>query len=109
MQHTSNQFLTNAGVALHDPQLQPALLKLTTVLPAARAQAIAETPEFEALCDYAARMKDHTLDHLDAYLAQFAARVAMRGGQVHHAATAEDLNQIVVDLCRCHGARKIIK
>jgi L-lactate dehydrogenase complex protein LldF len=109
MRITSDRFIANAGVALHDPQLQPALRRITSVLPAARAAAIAATPQWDALCDYAARMKDHVLAHLDAYLEEFTTRVVARGGHVHHAASAAELNGIVVALCREHAARRVIK
>ena len=95
MRHTSAQFVANAHAALNDAGLQPVLNAVALFLPAMRAGVMAQTPDFEAMRDYAVRMKDHTLEHLDSYLADFEARVSERGGHVHHAATAADLNRIV--------------
>lgn len=109
MHNTSEHFIDNSRIALHDPQLQPVLSAITTALPAMRAIAIAGTPNFEALRDYAVRMKDHTLEYLDEYLAEFETNFTGAGGHVHHAATATDLNRLVVEICRRAGARHIIK
>jgi len=109
MRHTSEHFVANAHAALQDAQLQPVLNAIATFLPAMRGGVLAQTPDFDAMRDYAVRMKDHTLEHLDGYLADFAARVGANGGQVHHAATAADLNGIVTDICRRAGARRVIK
>ncbi len=109
MRQTSSQFVANAHAALHDAELQPVLNAVALFLPAMRTGVLAQTPGFEAMRDYAVRMKDHTLEHLDSYLADFEARVAGRGGQVHHAATAADLNRIVTGICSAAGARRVIK
>jgi L-lactate dehydrogenase complex protein LldF len=109
MRHTSAQFVANAHAALNDAGLQPVLNAVALFLPAMRAGVMAQTPDFEAMRDYAVRMKDHTLEHLDSYLADFEARVSERGGHVHHAATAADLNRIVTGICRAAGARRVIK
>ncbi len=81
MRQTSSQFVANAHAALHDAELQPVLNAVALFLPAMRTGVLAQTPDFEAMRDYAVRMKDHTLEHLDSYLADFEARVAERGGQ----------------------------
>ena len=109
MNNTSEHFIANARIALHNEQLQPVLNAVTQFLPAARSAALAETPEFRALSDYAVAMKDHVLEYLDDYLGEFATHVRARGGQVHHAATGADLNRIVAGICRATGARRVIK
>ncbi len=109
MRHTSEHFIENSRIALADAQLRPVLGAVSTFLPALRQAAIDQTPEFEALRDYAIAMKDHVLDHLETYLVDFGRAVEARGGTVHHAAGPEDLNRIVLALCESAGARKVIK
>ncbi len=109
MQHTSEHFVQNSRIALADAQLRPVLGAVTTFLPALRQKAIDQTPEFEALRDYAVAMKDHVLEHLETYMADFEQAVQARGGVVHHAAGAEDLNRIVLALCAGADVRKVIK
>jgi len=109
MRHRSAAFVANAHAALNDAELQPVLNAVALFLPAMRTGALAQTPDFEAMRDYAVRMKDHTLEHLDSYLADFEARVRARGGHVHHAVTAADLNRIVTGICAAAGARRVIK
>ena len=109
MRHTSEHFIENSRIALADAQLKPVLGAVSTFLPALRQAAIDQTPEFEALRDYAIAMKDHVLDHLETYLVDFGRAVEARGGTVHHAAGPEDLNRIVLALCESAGARKVIK
>lgn len=109
MEHTSERFVENSRIALADVQLKPVLGAVSTFLPALRQAAIDQTPEFEALRDYAVAMKDHVLDHLETYLVDFERAVRARGGVVHHAAGPEDLNRIVLALCAEARAHKIIK
>jgi L-lactate dehydrogenase complex protein LldF len=109
MHQTSEHFVANAHAAMGNAQLQPVLNAIAIFLPAMRQGVLAQTPDFEPMRDYAVRMKDHTLEHLDAYLADFTERVRERGGQVYEAATAAELNGIVADICRRAGARRVIK
>jgi L-lactate dehydrogenase complex protein LldF len=109
MKNTSSDFLAASQRAMHDPQLQTAMAMLATSGPALRSQAVAAVSNFESLRDYVVAMKDHTLDYLDDYLQQFEEQLAASGGEVHHAATGDDLNRIVTDICRRHDARQIVK
>ncbi|MBL8763538.1 MAG: iron-sulfur cluster-binding protein [Phycisphaerae bacterium] len=61
------------------------------------------------LRDLAARIKQHTLDHLDHYLERFDAAARARGTVVHYAADAAEANRIVVDLARARGCRRCVK
>lgn len=106
---TSPQFKSNARAALVDPLLQDALKFVETNFPSRRRDVVDKLPEFDALRDSARDIKNHTLAHLDLYLEAYESRVTAQGGHVHYAATAEEANDIVLDLCRKFGATTVTK
>ena len=106
---TSVKFPSNARTALADPVLQGALRNLKKGFPVKRAEVVADLPEFETLRDVARDIKDHTLNHLDAYLEIYEANVVRSGGQVHWARTAEEACETVMTICRDAGARIVTK
>jgi len=106
---TSHNFKKNAASALADPQLQRALANARTGFIARRSLARTLLPEFDALCEQAKQIKDHTLAHLDLYLEAYEEKVNEAGGHVHWARTAEDARRIILDICREAGARLVTK
>ena len=58
---------------------------------------------------HAAAIKQHTLDHLDHYLALFIDRAESAGASVHVAKDAEEANRIAVDIATGHGAKLCVK
>ena len=58
---------------------------------------------------HAGAIKEHTLEHLDHYLAQFADRAEAAGARVHFASTAEEANEIAVGIAEEIGARLCVK
>lgn len=109
MQPTSHNFKQNAAAALADEQLQRALGNVRGGFIARRAAAREALPEFDALCEQAKQIKDHTLAHLDLYLLAYERKVTEAGGHVHWAATAEDARRIVVGICQEAGASQVAK
>ena len=109
MKSTSRQFSANARRALDDVGLQQALLKVGSGFAERRRQALAELPNAEALRQRARDIKEQALSRLDEYLLEFEKHVQANGGQVHWAETAEQANDICVDLCRAVDARSVIK
>ncbi|MFO7275261.1 MAG: LutB/LldF family L-lactate oxidation iron-sulfur protein [Bacillota bacterium] len=73
---------------------------------AARGEAIGNFAELRAR---AQEIKWHTLAHLDGYLKQAAEQIRQSGGHVHWAKDAQEANQIVLEICRRRGARRVIK
>ena len=55
----------------------------------ARAESMRQLRDPEAICELAARIKQHTLENLPRYLEQFVAQVERSGGRVHFAADAD--------------------
>ncbi|MEQ1889060.1 MAG: lactate utilization protein B [Alphaproteobacteria bacterium] len=109
MQRRPAAFNANANEALLDADLQLALGAAETGFGVKRRKAISGLPEFEALCDQAAAIKDHVLDHLDTYLERFEAQVFASGGMVHWCEDAEQARQIILTLCQSVNARMVTK
>jgi L-lactate dehydrogenase complex protein LldF len=109
MQSTSRQFKSRATIAIHDASLQKALGKARDGFVGKRAAAAAALPEFEALRNEAAAVKDFTLAHLDELLAQYEAKVLANGGRVHWARDAAEARRIVIDICRTAKAKTVTK
>jgi L-lactate dehydrogenase complex protein LldF len=102
-------FKKGAANALADGELQRALQNVKTGFVAKRAAAKSRLPEFDALRADARAIKDHTLTHLDLYLEAYEQKVVESGGHVHFAPTAADAREIVLRLCREHGAKLVAK
>ncbi|KAA3631277.1 MAG: iron-sulfur cluster-binding protein, partial [Proteobacteria bacterium] len=95
--------------ALLDGNLRAALGRAGGGFVEQRRRAVEELPEFDALRDAANEIREHTLSHLDYYLMLFERNVEKSGGKVHWASTAEDLNRIVLGICRDAGAKLVTK
>jgi len=74
-----------------------------------RDEAARSTPDFEALRSHASRIKAHTLDHLDRYLADFERHATAAGILIHWAEDAAAHNEIVFDLLRKRGHTQVVK
>ncbi|WP_333856439.1 LutB/LldF family L-lactate oxidation iron-sulfur protein, partial [Denitromonas sp.] len=72
-------------------------------------KAAEEMPEFEALRDTAAEIKNHVLANLDHYLEKYEAAVTAAGGHVHYATDAEDARRIILGICKKANAKRITK
>jgi L-lactate dehydrogenase complex protein LldF len=59
--------------------------------------------------DEIARIRAHTLAHLDRYVDEFATNVEKRGGKVFFAADADEARRYVVGLARQQGTRLVVK
>ncbi len=66
-------------------------------------------PEWEQLRERASQIKRHTISRLPDYLEQFEENATRLGAHVHWARDADEHNQIVLDILRRHGAKKIVK
>ncbi|MCC7250799.1 LutB/LldF family L-lactate oxidation iron-sulfur protein [Hyphomicrobium sp.] len=102
-------FHARASKAITNESLQKSFSNLKSGFVAARARAVAALPEFEAMREAGAAIKDHTLDNLDFYLERFEAEVTKRGGKVHWAADAEEARLIIREICADVGAKTVVK
>jgi L-lactate dehydrogenase complex protein LldF len=105
----SGGFPRAAALALADRQLRHNLRNATHTIRDKRAAAVAEVPEWEALRDAGARMKDEVLRNLDVYLEQLERSVTASGGRVHWARDAAEACAIVTRLTQAAQATEVIK
>ncbi len=109
MQLTSRQFKTRSLEKLADANLQAALKKLQGNFVKGRADRVAELPDFPAMRDAAAAIRERAVRNLDAYLEEFERNATARGAVVHWAETAADVNRIVCELAAQYGVKKAVK
>ncbi len=102
-------FERNVETALADDVVRAAIDNAATKKIDARAAAVAEVDNFEALRDLARDIKQHTVENLDRYLDQFIASVESLGGRVHLARTADDANRIIAGIARDNDSKLAVK
>ncbi|MFF4896534.1 LutB/LldF family L-lactate oxidation iron-sulfur protein [Streptomyces sp. NPDC001068] len=95
--------------AVNNPVLRQNLRHATHTIRAKRARAVAEVSDWAELREAGARIKDHTLRHLDRYLVELEEAVTAAGGTVHWAADAEEANRIVTALVKETGESEVVK
>ena len=107
----TRDFVAASRAAVQDQQLRQALRRAGSGFDGARREAIDEiTPEvWEDWRQQARRVKEHTIAHLDYYLAMLERNVVAAGGQVHFAADATMANAIVSEIARTRGVTTVTK
>ncbi len=106
---TRIDLIRNVEQALRDESLQRQMGKAMPASRKARADAVAELPEWESLRSAAAGIKDHVLANLESYLGQLESQVRGLGGTVHWASDAAEARAIITNLARSQGVRRIVK
>ena len=109
MEQYSHSFLDNASAALADPDKVQRRDLLGVFMPIVRNAAVEKFEHFEALRRHVQKVRQHSLDNLDHYLARFEQEALQNGNQLHFARDGEELNSIVLDICQQHGATRIAK
>ena len=109
MEQTSDKFQEQARAAMARTEARERMDMLGLFMPAMRDAAVAQLGDFEALRQHVKRIKDHSLDNLEHYLRQFEEQVVINGGHVHWARDSEELNKIVLDICRNANAKQVGK
>ena len=99
------------AAALADERLRAAVASATTLKDRTRVETLARTfgPEVDARREAAGRLRRHVLDHLDHYLARFAAAATANGTTVHVARDAAEAREIVVRIAREAGVTRCVK
>lgn len=95
---TAASFPIAAHAAVGNTQLRRNVRHATEVIQTKRARVVGEMADWQALREAGKRIREHTMQHLDAYLLQFEENCIRAGGQVHWARDAEEARQIVVRL-----------
>ncbi len=104
-----NEFGTASKRFLLNHELRGATMRGTENWNGKRATAYGELDDVEAMKQYAATVKDHTLANLDHYLALLADNIEQRGGHVHFAQDAQAAREAVLAVARAAGARRVVK
>jgi L-lactate dehydrogenase complex protein LldF len=105
-------FKPRAAQALGNGTLQANLQKfVSTGFTALRAKAVTEFgPElFEKLRGEGAAIRDRALANLDAWIERFESEATRRGATVLFAETRDEACELLLDICRRHGVKKVIK
>ena len=94
----------------HVPASIPAAVQqATNRFVSGRAARVAELPEWEQLRQIGSDIRQHTIENMDVYLERLEERVKAAGGHVHWAETAEDANQIVLQIAKEHNVKTAVK
>jgi L-lactate dehydrogenase complex protein LldF len=110
MSHVSPlTFHARARAAIADPNLQTALDRATGRMMVARRQAIGLIADGEAARDHARLIRAHTIANLGTYLDQFVTTATAAGVHVHFAGDAGRATELVVDIARRHGVKRVVK
>ena len=107
MEQQSQHFSSKSVEAMTDSTAAAQRDVVALFAPLLRDAAVNEFGEFEALRQHVKRIRQHSLENLDYYLARFELEATNNGNQVHFADSGEQLNSIVLDICQQHDARKV--
>jgi L-lactate dehydrogenase complex protein LldF len=102
-------FGTRAHEALGNTQLRANFRRAMDGLMVKRQAQFPDADQWQALRARGAAVKERALACLPDLLAEFEAKAAANGIQVHWAETTDDANRIVLDILREAGARLVIK
>ena len=107
----TREFVPASQAAVRDEQLRQALRRAGSGFDGTRREAIAEVTEdvWEDWRQQARSIKEHTIAHLDYYLAMLEGNVRAAGGQVHFARDAAQANAIVSEIARRNQVRTVTK
>ena len=107
----TREFVPASQAAIQDAQLRQALRRAGSGFDGTRREAIAEVSEavWEDWREQARRVKEHTIAHLDYYLAMLERNVHAAGGHVHFAGDAAQANAIVSEIARRAGVKTVTK
>ncbi len=111
MRVRSQEFQRSSTKALADEQLQTSLRRVIGHFDNAREDAIQElTPEvWERYRERGREIKQHAIENLDYYLSLLSQRVERNGGIVHFARDAQQATDIVLDVARSRGVKRVVK
>jgi L-lactate dehydrogenase complex protein LldF len=98
-----------ARASLADSQLRRNLGHATSTIRAKRARVVGEVPDWEALREAGAEIKERALRHLDVHLERLEESVTRAGGTVHWARDGAEACAVVADIARAHGSDEVIK
>ncbi len=107
-------FKARAGNKLADEPLQATLQQASQRFVSARASAVSRYElesggDFEALRSAGQAIRDRVLADLDVWLEEFEKKATETGATVLYAESGRDICELVVDIAKQHGVRKVVK
>ncbi|MDB5051972.1 MAG: amino acid dehydrogenase [Bacilli bacterium] len=96
-------------LALADHFLRKAVAYTTDKLRSGKLKATDDFGDWEAWRERGQAIRQHTISHLDYYLAQFADNVSKAGGHVHFAHTGEEAVQEFLRIAEANRAKLVAK
>jgi L-lactate dehydrogenase complex protein LldF len=109
MQVQSMHFKSRAAMKLADARLQKNLANVRDKFTRKRALAIAELEDFEAIRAAASERRNRALENLDAWIEQFERAATARGATVLFAQSHAEAADLIVEIARRHGVKKVTK
>ena len=109
MEFANKKFDERVRSALAQPARQDFIREATSMVDGRRRSAWEDLPDVDGLRSLAARIKDHTLDHLDHYLTEFTESLTRVGANVHFADTGAEAVQTICEIGRQAGCRTVSK
>jgi len=93
-----------------DPSVQAAVHRSTASTTDKRQVLLgADFADADSLRKLAGAIREHTIEHLDTYLAQAEESLTRCGAKVHYAVTEEDACRAVSDILKANGITKVVK
>jgi L-lactate dehydrogenase complex protein LldF len=105
----SMHFKARVGEKLADRILQENLAKAKPKFVDSRAKVMLELDDFEATREAARQIRNRSLENLDLWLETFESKATEAGAHVHYARDSREICNLVVEIARRHGVRKITK
>ena len=109
MDKQTKQFHVRIQKALNDPQIRANFRRAMDGLMTKRANMFPDADELERLRDLGAAVRRNALAQLPELLERLEAKCIENGIAVHWAESVADANRIVLDICRRHQAKAVIK
>jgi len=95
--------------ALHDENLQEALINTTNRFRTARNDAVSESKNWEDLRQVAHNIKEYTINNLHNYLLLLENNILKAGGHVHWAKDSDEACEIIKNIARKNNVKRIVK
>lgn len=109
MDNRATEFRSRVSIKLADASLQHNLARTRSKFVDKRARAIAELPNYPALRQQAADIRQRVINDLDLWLERFETAATRRGATVLWAKDGAEVCRLVVDIARQHGITKVVK
>ncbi|MDO5536099.1 MAG: LUD domain-containing protein [Desulfovibrionaceae bacterium] len=105
---TYSEYSKEIDEALHDEQLRKTMGAYAVVYRTNRANVMRDIDE-KALIKQIADFKDDACAHMEELYQQFKEQAEKRGVHVHRAIDAAEANQIISDIAKAEGVKRIVK